>query len=203
VAGTNSVRAARRLSGTIGYAADAWSPDGTRIALAGGTHMTNPIRVENADGTGLHAVSRPRLATEDDAGAAWSPDGTAIAFSRYVFYGKHTDYNRFGVWIVDVRTRHERRLTREYAGALAWSPTGDVIAADLGEDLDAKIALVRPDGAVVRTFTVPGQGLQCRSQLVAGRHATRSRRRCDRRSGGDDRRAVRASVDGRTGVGLP
>ncbi len=118
--------------------------------------MTNPIRVENADGTGLHAVSRPRLATEDDAGAAWSPDGTAIAFSRYVFYGKHTDYNRFGVWIVDVRTRHERRLTREYAGALAWSPTGDVIAADLGEDLDAKIALVRPDGAVVRTFTVPG-----------------------------------------------
>jgi hypothetical protein len=156
VAQSSSVRAARRLSGTIGYAVSAWSPDGSRVALDGGTGATNPIRVEDADGTGLHAVSGPRLATEDDSGAAWSPEGTALAFSRYVFYGKHTDYNRFGVWIVDVRTRRERQLTREYARAVAWSPTGDVIAADLGEDGDAKITFFRPDGAVVRTLTVPG-----------------------------------------------
>jgi Tol biopolymer transport system component len=141
---------------SIGYASAAWSPDGERVALAGGQRLTNPIRVENADGTRLRAVSRPRLATEDDSNPAWSPDGKTIAFSRYVSYGKHTDYSRFGVWMVDVRTRRERHLIHDFANAIAWSPDGETIAADLGGDLEDTIVLLRRDGSVVRRFTVPG-----------------------------------------------
>jgi dipeptidyl aminopeptidase/acylaminoacyl peptidase len=141
---------------SIGYASAAWSPDGERVALAGGQRLTNPIRVENADGTRLRAVSRPRLATEDDSNPAWSPDGKTIAFSRYVFYGKHTDYSRFGVWMVDVRTRRERHLIHDFANAIAWSPDGETIAADLGGDLEDTIVLLRRDGSVVRRFTVTG-----------------------------------------------
>ena len=105
----------RRLTG-LRYAETAWSPDGKRLALTGGKGRTNPIRVERADGTKLRALTSPRLATESDSNATWSPDGKSIAFSRYVYYGRHTDYRRFGVWTVNVVTGRETHLTLDFGG---------------------------------------------------------------------------------------
>jgi dipeptidyl aminopeptidase/acylaminoacyl peptidase len=146
---------ARRLSG-LGYAETAWSPDGKRLAVAGGRATTNPIRVETAAGKKLRPVTSPRLATEEDSNPAWSPDGKAIAFSRYVFYGRHTDYRRAGIWTVDLADGRERHLTQRFGDVLAWSPTGDVIAADLGNhDGGEEIELLSPKGDVVARFELP------------------------------------------------
>jgi dipeptidyl aminopeptidase/acylaminoacyl peptidase len=150
--GSSDVAHARRLTG-IGYAETAWSPDGKRLAVAGGRTNTNPIRVETAAGRKLKPVTSPRLATEDDSNPAWSADGKTIAFSRYVFYGPHTDYRRAGIWTVDVATRRQRQLERSFADVLAWSPTGDVIAADLGNTGGREvIEFLSPGGTVVSRF---------------------------------------------------
>jgi hypothetical protein len=149
---SSGVSTARRLTG-IAFAETAWAPGGKRLAVAGGRPSTNPIRVETAAGRKLKPVSSPRLATEDDSSPAWSADGKTIAFSRYVFYGRHTDYRRAGIWRVDVATRRQRQLGRSFADVLAWSPTGDVIAADLG-NIGGKevIELISPEGAVISRF---------------------------------------------------
>jgi len=157
VAAAGDVAHARRLTG-LGFAETAWSPDGARLAVAGGKGNTNPIRVERADGTALRAVTSPRLATEDDSNPTWSPDGTRIAFSRYVYYGPHTDPRRFGIWVVNLATGRETQLTQDYGAPLAWAPTGDVIAADLGNDGGEKFELLTPEGGVAARFKVSALG---------------------------------------------
>jgi hypothetical protein len=153
----SAVYADRRLTG-VAYTQSAWSPDGKRLALAGGRAITNPIRVETAAGKKLRRVTSPRLATEDDSTPAWSPDGKTIAFSRYVFTGRHSNFRRAGIWTVDLASGHERHLTRSIPSVLAWSPTGDVIAADLGNDAGEEIKLLSPAGSVVAQFKVPQLG---------------------------------------------
>jgi hemolysin type calcium-binding protein/WD40 repeat protein len=148
---------ARRLTG-LGYEGAAWSSDGRRVAVAGGRRATNPIRVETAAAKKLTQVTSPRLATEDDSHPVWSPDGRRIAFSRYVFYGRHADYRRAGIWTVDLRTHRQRQLTRSFPSVLAWAPDGDLIAADLGNHGGEEIALVSPQGGVTARFKLVGLG---------------------------------------------
>jgi WD40-like Beta Propeller Repeat len=124
------VRRARRLTNVGRYQAD-WSPDGRRIALAGGKRGTHPIRVQNADGTAVRPVSTPQGATEDDSSPTWSPDGRNIAFTRYVCFGPRVDYGRAGIWIVDLETGRERQIGKELA-TLSCAPSGDVLAAEIG-----------------------------------------------------------------------
>jgi WD40 repeat protein len=147
----------RRLTG-IGYAETAWSPDGKRLAVAGGRGNTNPIRVETAAGKTLRRATSPRLATEDDSNPAWSPGGKSIAFSRYVFSGRHADFRRAGICTVELATGRERQLGRTFASALAWAPAGDVIAADLGNDGAEEVELLSPRGQVVSQFELPALG---------------------------------------------
>jgi Ca2+-binding RTX toxin-like protein len=149
------------LTGLGWYERLAWSWRGNQVAIAGGRSRpveTYPIHVGRADGTGVRAVTSPRLATEDDSSPAWSPDGTQIAFVRSVFAGPGADYRRAGVWVADVANHRERQLTHELAGTLAWSSTGDVIAADVGADIGDEIVLVKPDGNVERRISLSSLG---------------------------------------------
>jgi hypothetical protein len=155
--GAGDVQRARRLTG-LGYAETAWSPGGKRLAVAGGRGTTNPIRVETAIGKKLRRVTSPHLATEDDSNPAWSADGKTIAFSRYVFSGRHANFRRAGIWTVDLASGRERHLSRSFGVALAWSPSGDVIAADLGNDGGEEIALFSPQGGTAARFKLTSLG---------------------------------------------
>jgi dipeptidyl aminopeptidase/acylaminoacyl peptidase len=142
----------RRLT-RVGRYATAWSRDGSRIAIAGGKPGIRLIRIAGADGAGERAITAPRP-TEQDSSPSWSPDGKTIVFSRYVFFGPGTDYRRAGIWLVDVGTRQERQITPQFGGP-EWSPTGDVIAAEVFGSSDAELMFLTPDGVVARRIRLP------------------------------------------------
>jgi hypothetical protein len=141
----NEFRRARRMTGLGEFTTGAWSRDGLRFAVGGGKRTERRIRVVNADGRGWSAATTPRP-TERDSAPTWAPDGQRIAFSRYVYFGPGTDYGRAGVWVVDVGTKEERQISRTFAGSLAWSPTGDLIAAEAGGEFNIELLLLREDG---------------------------------------------------------
>ncbi len=142
-----SLRAARRLTSGISnweqYRA-AWAPDGDRVAIAGGSFGDKAIRVADADGTDTRPVSHPRP-DERDYTPTWSPDGTRIAFSRYG--------GRFGIWVADLRTGEERRISPEFAWSLDWAPAGGFIAADTTQEFPRDLLILSEDGTIVRRVT--------------------------------------------------
>jgi Tol biopolymer transport system component/imidazolonepropionase-like amidohydrolase len=99
----------------LGIVRPSVSPDGNRITFA----ALGDIWV-------MDVGSKPTRLTTDtflDTEPAWSPDGTRLVFSSD--RGGNMD-----LWIRDMRTGHDRRLTETPAAemAAAWSPTGDRIA---------------------------------------------------------------------------
>lgn len=104
-----------RLVRYTNHGADAaeWSPDSTKLAYDTGHVFVVDVA------TGERTRLTPR--NEYDTDTTWSPDGASIAFAR------RTDQSSQGIYIVDVATRQERRLTNE--GDLPdWSPDGREIA---------------------------------------------------------------------------
>jgi Tol biopolymer transport system component len=153
VAPTPTLSPARRMTGLAPESTGSWSRDGRTFAFAAGEPPNDGILVSDAGGRGGRLVTRPRP-NELDSAPAWSPDGTEIAFARYVFFARRVDYARAGVWVTVLASGRERQLSRRFAGTLDWSPSGDVIAADLGGELNTQIDLLRPNGGVERTIRV-------------------------------------------------
>ena len=113
-----------------------WSPDGGRFAVAFTRRSTGAILTAQADpSAGFRRLTSPRFRTEDDSMPRWSPDGRTVAFARYIFFGPRVDYRRFGLWVVNVRTRRERQLSRRFPTAIAWSPSGGHFAVRFSEDI--------------------------------------------------------------------
>jgi dipeptidyl aminopeptidase/acylaminoacyl peptidase len=125
-----------------------WAPDGDRVAIAGGSYADTAIRVAATDGTDTHAVSRPE-ASERDSSPTWSPDGTRIAFARYG--------SRSGIWIVDLRTDEERRISNEFAWSLDWASGGGLIAADTTQEFPRDVLILSEDGSLVRRVPRPNR----------------------------------------------
>lgn len=104
-------------------AAPAWSPDGSQIVVGteNGLYVYTPT---DKDGDGGHDGGGEYLTTgPEDWVAAWSPDATRVVFSSM------RNGNR-DLWVLDVATREERRLTAHPAEDTwpAWSPNGHWIA---------------------------------------------------------------------------
>jgi dipeptidyl aminopeptidase/acylaminoacyl peptidase len=153
VAPTPGLRPARRMTRLAMESTGAWSPDGRALAVADGDPPRGGIRVVDADGRGGRLATQPR-ANELDSAPTWSPDGTRIAFSRYVFFGRHVDYGRAGVWVATLGAHGERQISKRFAGSLDWSPDGGLIAADVGGELNTEVQLLRPSGGLEQSIRV-------------------------------------------------
>jgi Tol biopolymer transport system component len=139
-----------RMVGLGSYQGLDWAPDGSRFAVAFSRRSTGPIlTAQAAPSAGFRALTSPRRATEDDSAPAWSPDGGTVAFARSVFFGPRVDYRRAGLWVVDVRTRRERQLSRRSPTSLAWSPSGSHLAVRFFEDL----SLITAHGRLLWTIS--------------------------------------------------
>ncbi len=143
--------AARLTDGLSGVRAPAWSPDGATLAVMSDQSGSQDVWLVPADGGDpLQLTSGAMSGDEVRFGVSWAPDGGRIAFIS----------NRAGlaaddVWLVDVATGEERRLTRTIRALSevpVWSPDGSRIAVLAVKNdeywyLDiADIYLLDPDG---------------------------------------------------------
>lgn len=102
-----------------------WSPDGSRIAFAGGPiGQSSKVYVIPATGGAPEAVTS---GSAIDDGASWSPDGNSLLFARSLPPGAS---GQAGLYVMDWRTRKVALLPESEALAHpAWAPDGRRIAA--------------------------------------------------------------------------
>lgn len=102
-----------------------WSPDGKRLLF---NTYGNPTQFKSANLFTMRADGTHRVALTHYAGGTlqafadgWSPDGTQILFHRMAFSGSDTEVG--GFYILDLRSKHIRRLTHKtlrYDARAAW-----------------------------------------------------------------------------------
>ncbi len=107
-----------------------YSPDGTRFVFmrvkpgpgpAPDVDQTGALFVENADGTGMHQITRYGLANSHDNGLArWSPDGGSILFASaggalYVIHPNGEGLRKINLHVGDGSS---------FAFTPGWSPDG-------------------------------------------------------------------------------
>jgi Tol biopolymer transport system component len=108
----------------------AWAPDGRTIAYESGqpnTHADGCVPPSDTEVRLVSAAGRDlgRLTTAA-RDPVWSPDGRSIAVGK-VSLGDEKD---FGLAVIDVGTRRERKLTTGDAGRPSWSPDGREIVVE-------------------------------------------------------------------------
>jgi Tol biopolymer transport system component len=133
----------------------AWSPDGTRLAVArAGVLYTLDLKTG-----GMRRLTEP--ASGADLDPAWSPDGSRIAFAHAPGCGSICPLQPY---IVNADGRGLRRLSRFYGellcGGPLWSPDGRTIAFCASNKRDREgigmhtlnkaIYAVNPDGSHLR-----------------------------------------------------
>jgi hypothetical protein len=99
-----------------------WSPDGQSVVLTG----YRGLMVQSADGKTLYQLTTdPR-----DTSPVWSPDGARVAYA-------HRQHDHWEIYLVEVATGRQTKLTTTPAGATAspassvspaWSPDGKSVA---------------------------------------------------------------------------
>lgn len=141
--------------------AEAWSPDGNRIALIsdrdGGYYR---LYLMNSDGSDQQHVPLVTDPERDVTSVAWSPDG------RHLVYGTSEHVHARVVltptlFIVDLFTSEVTRLTDEEqhgaCGSPDWSPDGEWIAMVCTKGVSAgdygEVYVIRPDGSGFRQVT--------------------------------------------------
>jgi len=123
-----------------------WSPDGSRISYysASVSRAQGQACTVAVDGSDVQVVvDIPSVYSVEPA---WSPDGKYLAF-RSIRDGNHD------IYIVDVKTKEEQRLTTDDATDVEpqWSPDGEWItfaSSRFGTTTD--IFIMRKDGSDVR-----------------------------------------------------
>lgn len=102
-----------------------WSPNGKELLF---NTYANPVSNKDANLFTMHADGTHRVALTHYTGGTlqafadgWSPDGTQVLFRRMAFSGTDTEVG--GYFILNLRTKHVRRLTPvriRYDAEAAW-----------------------------------------------------------------------------------
>ena len=160
----SSVRRVMRAGPTALYAGGvAWSPDGTKLVVAGWNGIwlmdangRNQVRVATGGepyyvGVKPHRTLYYPRATSFGS-PSWSPDGRRIAFTA--FQGVE---NR-DIWIMnaDGSNQHRLRETPFFEGEMDWSPAGGWLVFDSGSWV-SDVYVIRTNGTGMRNLT-PGGG---------------------------------------------
>jgi Tol biopolymer transport system component len=130
----------------------AWSPDSTRIAMAGYLAEGNGIAIVNADGTGYTQIGADSLGATS---VAWSPDGRTLAFSTAlgVSYGYQASIYRMNTDGSNITPIY---VPTGDSGVLypAWSPDGSHLAFAIGPmGSEMHIVVTNADGSDERAIT--------------------------------------------------
>src|SRR5215213_416360 len=124
-----------------------WSPDGTKIAFAGGG-----VFVMDADGSNV-----TQLAGSDSGGPTWSPDGTQIAFLRWTVDGHNQ------VWTMDADGGNQTLIHDDTAPLWSpdWAPDGSTIIFWRGNGVTVpnQIWSIQPDGSDLKQLTTVGENV--------------------------------------------
>ncbi|WP_166139466.1 TolB family protein [Nocardioides ochotonae] len=162
------------LSGVCNFT-PAWSPSGRHIVFSRAFGPVEDDLVETlavfmmrADGTHLRQLTQLRPpasgATGEDLEPQLSPDGTKVVFRREnVRAARPVD--GVAVWVLDLRTGRERRVTPYRMGAgdtPDWSPDGRrIVFTDhvFDTETNANVYTVRPDGRHLRQLTFADDGI--------------------------------------------
>lgn len=129
-----------------------WSPDGRLIAFQTGLlDVRSPIAPRLDTWTVRPDGAAPRRVLADATMASWAPDSRHLVVSR-----------RYGLAVLDLRTRRARALTDVYEAQdvlPAWSKDGRTIAFVRLGRYGAKLVTVRPDGRSLRVVASDEYGL--------------------------------------------
>jgi Tol biopolymer transport system component len=135
----SGARRVATLDAELSFGSDpVWSADDRRLAV--------PL----VDRTDLVDVATGTVGSLDTVAAAFSPDGARVAY-----------VDRVGLEVADASGANAHVVAPgwEEAGSAAWSFDGRWIAfVGLGENGVPRVALARPDGSDVRTYSPGGVG---------------------------------------------
>lgn len=129
----------------------AWSPDGTRLAVAIFQDPGRSLWVMNADGSDPVLIAR----TDNVHRPSWHPDGEHLTYSA-------ENGGRTAVHVVrgdgsDDRVVYEESAPGTYAVfSSTFSPDGSLILFDAGTDSDYDIFVMDAEGSNVRPLTTTG-----------------------------------------------
>jgi len=133
----------------VEYGHPAVSPDGSRIAfvtsrqrgrLPGPVAAVADVCLVGRNGGRIEVLTG---GTGIYAEPTWAPDGAKLA------YRQDHENGESGLCTMEVSSRHASELYRA-AGpirGICWSPDGDMLAFQVGEDPSSRVWVVRPDGS--------------------------------------------------------
>lgn len=148
-----------------------WSPDGRKIAFSSERDGDVNIYIMDADGENMvQLTDNPG----DDIYPDWSPDGRYIIFHNYLdthispVLGQPTPPSSHQIYLIDVKSGHQRKHTEDLAGSLhpRWSPDGTQIAFHSGirQELPSwryrpQLCLIGTDGSGLEILTMDDDGI--------------------------------------------
>ena len=133
--------------GSYIYTTPAWSPDGSKLALAAGTPGNLRVGTMSAEGGPVTTVTEPTSGSDTEP--AWSPDGTQIVLVHTTTPAQND------LVIVSLATGQRRTLYSGNGRHPAWSPGGALIAfsARLGVEPNELFVMPADGGSVQRITT--------------------------------------------------